>query len=153
MAEAPAISPEALARECSVFARYLTGKDPGAYLLGWYAHAHSAHPVFAPQTAFDRFLLRAAGTSPALALLADSYASFFARQSTLRKKLILVLGILESLPPEAGFDERIEESSPAAAVLRIGARGMMFALRLALAVIVFMPFHLLLSLRAQESGR
>lgn len=153
MAEAPAISPEALARECSVFARYLTGKGPGAYLLGWYAHAHTARPAFAPENAFDRFLLRVAGTSPALALLADSYASFFARHSALRKKLILILGILESLPPEAGFDERIEESSPAAAILRMGARGVLFALRLALAVIVFLPFHLLLSLRAQEGGR
>jgi len=143
---------DALLAECRVFTRYLVAQEPGEYLCGRYAHGHSASQAFRPAGAFDRFLLRVAKASPLLALLADSYACLFARQSALRKKLILLLGILESMPPDVGFSEEITEVSRPMVFLKLAARGALFALRLALAVAIFLPFHVLLSLVSGESG-
>lgn len=134
----------ALARECEVFCGYLTGVKPNAYVQGKYSAAHGAIHRFQGKGRFDQFLLNFATRSPALARLGDTYASLAARGSSLRRKLVLLVAILESCPPERGFRETVDATSQPLLYLKTAGRGALFLLRLLLSVIVLLPFHLAL---------
>src|SRR5205823_3568092 len=90
-----------LDRECTVFARYLVGESPGGYVLEKYrdAHAKSALADIRVDDAFDRVLLHIALVHPVATKLVDAYTAFFFKTSTVRKKWVLLLAILESAPP------------------------------------------------------
>ena len=133
-----------LARECEVFCAYLTGVAPDAYVLRKYEEAHQVPAKFNARSRYDQFLLGFAATAPWCALFADTYARFFARESVLRKKLILVLAILESCPPERGFVETVIGGSTLFLFFRMAARGTMFCVRLLASMLVLGPFHLFL---------
>lgn len=91
--------------ECRVFTRHLLGSDPDDYVVGKYRNAHAVVPALAASGRFDEALIAFARFSPLCAHLADSYASLFLRGATLRKKLVLLLAILETRPP---FHETID---------------------------------------------
>src|SRR5262249_40949108 len=88
-----------LATECDVFCRYLIDRAATPAITGAYARAHAIGSVEAdrPATAFDRRLLQFARRGPRFARMADSYAVIFARLSVLRRKLVLLVAILESI--------------------------------------------------------
>jgi hypothetical protein len=89
---------EALAAECRVFCRYLLGRDAPPDVVDAYCRAHEggcAGPGLA-LTALDRALCGVARGGPRLARIADSYAAVCARGSVLRRKLVLLVAILES---------------------------------------------------------
>ena len=133
-----------LSRECGVLCAYLTGVAPDAYVQHKYDEAHHVSGKFNALTPFERFLLGFAATAPWCALFADTYARFFARESALRKKLILLLAILESCPPERGFVESVSGGSTLFLFLRMAARGAMFSVRLLASIFVLGPFHIFL---------
>ncbi len=89
----------------------------------------------------DRILLRIAVTSPALAQWADSYASIAARKSLLRKKLILLMAILESSSPEHGYDELIRDTRASAVIARMALRGILHGMRFILGLLILGPIH------------
>lgn len=134
-----------LARECDVFVRYLVRVPPDAYIQKKYAQAHSVSPDYAAAGAFDRLLLALASSAPLVTSLADSYVSFFARSSALRKKLILLLAILESCAPARGFLDVPDRASLPGLYLRGACRGAFFALRCLGSAIVLLPLQLFLN--------
>ena len=141
------------ARECDVFCRYLVGRSATLFVAGKYAEAHSCDPRYCAASSFDSFLLGVASLSPQFAQWSDSYACVAARTSLLRRKLILLIAILESCSPEQGFDEQVQDTLAASVIVRIGWRGLLFVARFLLAALFFAPIHFGLSVSAARSGR
>lgn len=133
-----------LRRECEVFCRYLIGRAPSDYILEKYTGAHARAAEYSYASAFDTALLNFAVRGPAFARVADSYACLFARYSALRRKLILLFSILESASPQHGFSEAVDGSAQPVLFLKIAFRGALFALRLALACVLFVPMRIAL---------
>jgi hypothetical protein len=144
-----------LARECEVFGSYLTGSKPQAYALEKYFEAHRKVASYTVSDQFDRFLLRFATTGSVFTKLADSYARLFAPASIFRRKLILLLAILESSSPAHRFLDSVNGNSKPLLFLQILQKGLLFVLSFLSAAIVLLPFHLLLGLagRSVKGGR
>jgi hypothetical protein len=125
--------------ECAVFCRYLTGRQPPEPVLAQYVRAHArrdttlepADPIH------DALLLRIARRGAVAASFADSYASLFAKRSVLRRKLILLLAILESTGSTHAWVDSVTTPSRSLFLLRSAAAVGAFAIRaLAVAVVV-----------------
>lgn len=142
-----------LARECDVFCRYLTGRAASPFLTEKYTEAHARDARYQPASAFDGVLLGAARATPALAQMIDSYASVAARASLLRKKLVLLVAILESSSPEHGFDEQITDTPAGKVILRMAGRGLLFAVRFVLAAVVLAPVQFLFAVMGGRGER
>jgi hypothetical protein len=110
------VSELALDRECRRFTRYLLGEEPSPYVVACYRRAHRASSAFAARDALDRAALRLAAL-PLGAGLADAHARLFAPTSALRRKLVLLLAILETSPPSY---RRVDDPGPRSAVLAWG---------------------------------
>jgi hypothetical protein len=131
-----------LQRECSVFSRYLVGKPAGSYVSEEYRRFHAAggfHP-----DRFDRLLIRVASRGPCFARFADTYASRFARRAILRRKLVLLLALLESAPPSS---EYIDASRGKGAFLRMAAAAALYLAILLAGILLLAPAHWILSRR------
>lgn len=90
--------PDELGAECRLLNRYLIGTDVASDVVTAYVRAHQ-FPGIATRSEpgdLDRALLRIAGIGPGFARAADAYAAVFARTSLLRRKLVLLVAILES---------------------------------------------------------
>lgn len=142
-----------LGRECAVFARYLTGAAPAAYVARKYREAHAVSERFAARGAFDAKLLRVAARGPGRVAVADAYACLLARRSALRKKLILLTAILESSPASCGWNDQADAGSAAGFALRLLARGVGFAVRLLAALVTLGPLHLIMGSSGVRAGR
>ena len=133
-----------LLRECEVFCRYLIRRAPSAYISEKYCQAHERSDAYSPAAAFDGALLSFAVRGPSFARFADSYACLFARYSSFRRNLILLFSILESAAAQHGFSDAVDGSSQPVLFLKIVFRGVLYALRLALACLLFIPMRLAL---------
>ncbi len=132
-----------------MFTRYLIRADATERVQLGYARGLNSRSFLdaAPRTAQDRMLVRIAARGPFMTGLADAWARFFAPAGDLRRRLTLLLAILESTSPgEAAFEP------PAGGRVRaiVGVLGAAagFAVRLLLAFLVIAPRHALLRLRA-----
>ena len=99
-----------------MFCRYLIGSDPTAYVVDTYCGAKELKR--ASSSASDVALLEVARRGPWLARAADAYASVFARRSTLRRRLILLMAILESV----GTTSEILDTADAGSRARVVGR-------------------------------
>jgi hypothetical protein len=135
-----------LQRECRVFTLYLIGKAPSPYVIAKYEDAHQKRQTLAATSKFDRFLVGFAAAGPGYSKLADSYARLFAPLSTLRKKLVLLLAILESSSSSYQSLENTEAGGSALLILRILLRMAVFAFCFALGAIVLLPAQMILHL-------
>ena len=98
---------DALDNECRVFCRYLAGREATDYLLATYraAHATGAVEPAGGSSAFEHGVVALARRSGLLARALDARARILAPGSLLRRKLVLVLAILEtSAETEAAVD-------------------------------------------------
>ena len=129
-----------LEQEARVFTRALIGRDPSDYVLRQYARGHMALPL-APVQAFDRVLLRTARGAPWQARMADAWARRFAGTSILRRKLTLLLAILESsAPSDAEFAP--VRASAFGVVLRLAAAGTAAVFYTSLSLLILGPAYL-----------
>ncbi|HEX6309661.1 MAG TPA: hypothetical protein VFZ69_15910 [Longimicrobiales bacterium] len=140
-----------LERECRIFATYLVGCPPTPYVIAKYADAHQVGTAYRNGSRFDRLLVRAAGTNRLATKLADSYASVLAPTSLLRRKLILLLAVLETSAPSCDLLDAVQ-ASRARLIGRLSIRVIGSALSLLIAALVLLPAHLALS-AADRSGR
>jgi hypothetical protein len=76
------------------------------------------------------------------AALADAYSRIFAPAGELRRKLVLLLSILESVSPS---DQALEpqRGGPLITLVGLALAGLAFSLRLALSSLLIGPIHLL----------
>lgn len=132
-----------LARECRVLTRHLTGAEPGDYVTARYLDAHRVRPGFLPRTRLDRFLCAFARVSPLTARVADSWAAIFAPTSTLRRKLVLLLAMLESCAPHYRRLEDVK-GGRTLAIAGLALRGVLAVLTLLLSLLVFVPARIVL---------
>jgi len=120
---------EGMERECMTFTRYLIGVLPEAYVKEKYAAAQT-DAEFTARGRFDTLLMRVARSGLLGAKLTDAYARVFAPRSLLRKKLVLLLAILETCAPSFHLIDDLDSRSRTVLLLRMSARaaGSMIAL-------------------------
>lgn len=131
-------------RECLVFTRYLTGRDPDGYVIEQYVRMQQA--VLSNEAAalpVDHALLAWASAGTYRARIADAYARLFRPRGLLRRKLILLFAILENSHAFHRDFTSGGSGSRTLAVLRIGTSVLTFAAALVLGVLVFAPRQLL----------
>jgi hypothetical protein len=140
-----------LERECSTFSRYLCGAEAGEYVRSKYVAAHEAGVVeLASTTRFEHEVARIAGRSPALARALDSYSRVFGNGNLLRRKLVLVLALLESKSPPA---EEIDAPTPGSNLgmfARMAWLGAAFAARVVVTAIALLPVRVACALRGER---
>lgn len=139
------------ARECEVFTHYLCGSSPTPYVAEKYADAQRRNLAYAATASFDRYLIRIARLHPIATKLADVYARLFAPASVLRKRLILLLAILESTTFSDAFLERVDSSSKLVIASEAAWRGFVLLMALLLSLVLLLPCQLLLGL-GKEGG-
>ena len=132
-----------LERECAVFAHHLCGRAAPGYAVAQYVRAHELGVVTprGGETRFDRLLVACAREGPGLARWADAYAALLARGGLLRRKLVLLLSILESHGESA---ELVDHPTPGPApvvLLRALWTAGVFAALFCLAALVLTPLR------------
>jgi hypothetical protein len=131
--------PATVDRECRTFARHLLGGSPDAKTREDYRRAVATVPELAASGPRDHALLGLARTGWLATRLADAWAALFARSSVLRKRLVMLLAIMESrAPTSAAIDRPLGGSSPVA-IFAIAARGVVAVAGLAIAVLTVSP--------------
>jgi len=133
-----------LERECDVFVRYLSGVAPSEYVLERYLAAHAAGVVEPPGGAadFERWIVRRASSATWLVRALDAHQRVFANGSLLRRKLVLLLALLEVRAPHAEAIDTPTGSSRAAMLFVLAWLGARFALTLLVATLVLAPVQL-----------
>jgi hypothetical protein len=150
MAEPIAPAALDLDRECVALARYLVGQVPTTYVLGKYRDAHARHPhLHGTDAPADRFLLRFARRSLAALWLVDCYTALFFRTATIRRKAVLVVALLESSAPAAGYFDEPDRGSAGRQIARLCLKGMTFAIGVCGSILVLAPMHALWRGRSQ----
>jgi hypothetical protein len=144
---------ERLEVECHALCRYLIGARADAYVAGKYVQAHAVGSIAPAADDCDVVLAWAAARGPILARFADAYASVFARQGLLRRKLALLLAILETrLDSYRALDAPIT-TSRAALIAQLGARTCATAVSAAVAAAVLVPILAVRRLMAARQAR
>jgi hypothetical protein len=138
-----AVDFKALDRECSVFCRYLIGQAPNDYVKKKYREAHRSRSFARhnPSIPSDDFLVKIARISPWSTRFIDVYSSFFQRTSLVRKKLVLLLAILESAEPSHHYLESVD-STIALIVVKSVLRSLTFVVLLLIGAVLIFPFQL-----------
>lgn len=119
------------------------GVAPSQYVLRKYEEAHRSI-LFngnAEPDRFDRILLRIARTAPFLARVADCYAVIFAARSVLRRKLVLLLAILENCAPSYAVLEGPEQRAALVMVGQAIERSVAWMVTFLLALLTILPLH------------
>jgi hypothetical protein len=133
----------ALDDECRALARYLTGRPPDDYVLTCYRRAADFVPgATDPLQPIDRVLWRAARASRITARSADAYARWFRPAGPLRRRITLLLAILESAPGTHGWFNTAETGSRLRVSLQPAGVVAASAAMLAIGVAGFGPIHL-----------
>jgi hypothetical protein len=139
-----------LSAECRALSRYLTGRDPDAYVLARYEAGHRTIPYRrAGRNPIDGALVLFASKGPIRARIADAYARVFRPHGALRQKITLLLAILENAP---ATHRRFTSggSGLAAAIWGIAGALIGFGFSLLAGMLLLGPAHLLLSRAAHR---
>jgi NADH dehydrogenase len=131
-------------RECEVFAHYLIGQPPTDYIREQYEMATLARDLANDSKfiAFDRTTLRFARRSVFFTRVADAYCAIFHRRGILRRKLILLLAILEHAAPTAArFDSPMNRGLVGIAT-NVLLLAVSFGLSLLAGIFLLLPSHL-----------
>jgi hypothetical protein len=131
-----------LDRECQVFFHYLCDLRMDPYIVAKYCEAHRKVPAYTPSPGFDQLLVRFAAMGSSFTRMADSYSRFFVPRSTLRKKLILLVAILESSSAGAAFLDIVDTESKLLFTGRLVLQGMKFVTNLAMGTALLFPCYL-----------
>ena len=143
-----------LERECAVFCRYLTQTAPSAYLLERYVNGHVSFPATPLTTSsLDRTLLAFARLGTTATRIADTYAARFSRRGPLRCKLVLMLALVEHDAVRHHSFDHARSGGRIATLVALSATGIAWVARMALAMLLFGPMHLLSAPRKHESTR
>jgi len=149
-----ALPADLLDRECHVFCTHLIGQPPNDYVRIKYREGNQTHRLEEAAMArpFDRRLVRIARKGPWFSKLADTYAAIFYKPAILRKKLILLLAILESCAPTHRLLDAGQSVGTASYYATLLTKGFGFAFTLLVSTVVFTPWHLALGRRGSTRG-
>jgi len=127
--------------ECRGFTKFLVGREPDEYILAKYREAHRHLALEAEPRSFEAALLERATRGPRRTRLADAYSRIFLPQSVLRKKLVLLLAILESRSPFCHEIDRLPSRAVPLVWLGLAARGCFGVITLLLGTLWIGPGH------------
>ena len=135
---------QTLCLECQLFCEYLVHQKPGPYITQKYQQAHYAgniplHEIVHP---FERWLMLLAGIHPFMTRLTDLYSRLLFPSSILRKKLVLLLAILESSKQGQGICAMPEPTGRMPFLAQCALEGVRFLCIAGLALIFLFPIHL-----------
>lgn len=126
-----------LEEECNRLGRYLIGEAPSPYVRAWYVKGHASRPErFAPVPGVDATLLALSAWRPVPLRAVDMTARLLAPGGALRRKLVLLVGILECVPGSAERFEAPDHGSPATFFVALAGRGIVSAAALALGLVL-----------------
>jgi hypothetical protein len=130
-----------LAKECRIFTRYLIDREPAADVVEAYERAHRVSAVGATRAsrARNEALMTLARIGPRCAWAADAYAALFERASVLRRKLVLLVAILESRHETVAVMDAAVPGSRAGWLLRTLAQTGLSVVIGSLAALVILP--------------
>jgi hypothetical protein len=133
-----------LSAECDVFCRYLADRPAPREVVSAYRRAHECGVVSfdCSGPAIDCALLRIARRSPLLTRAADAYAVTFAKSSLLRRKLVLLLAILESFGETIGAVDTVLPGSRGRWAVGVVAGVGGFAAMLCLVAVALVPLRI-----------
>lgn len=138
------ISSNKLSKECNVFCYYLIKQMPNKYIIGKYHNAHRIGSIRQKEmSSFDKLLIGIALINPFFTKLVDVYTSIFFKSSFLKKKLILLLAILESCAPTCYYLDTVTSTNKTIIFFRFFQKTVLFALSLFLSTIIFTPLRVL----------
>jgi nucleoside-diphosphate-sugar epimerase len=152
---APAGEPAHASTEHAVFTRYLTNEAPTEYVAEQYRMALAARGLAKDDdfSAFDRVTLNLARRGLLCVRLADAYCAIFRRHGALRRKLILLMAIVEHTAPYSDqFDRPIPRGVIGLATF-LFLQGAQFALSLMVGAALLLPAHLLTLYRSTREGQ
>lgn len=142
---------EELLAECRIFSRYLVNENPGKYVCDSYVAAvRQLGEALSPISSFDRLLLRLGRLHPLLTRPVDVYARFFAQASSIRRRLITLLAIIES---DGTMHDRLEHPDHGGLpgfIIGMTWRSLLLAVLLLIAMLALLPAQLLMSGSARE---
>ena len=142
-----------LLAECQLFTRYLIDVDPDDYVCDRYLAAVTVrHDELMPQSGFDNLLLATARKHRLLTRAVDVYARFFAHASTVRRRLVTLLAIIES---HANTVQRLEPpdyAGLAGFMAGIAWRSAGLAMLLLVTIVTLLPVQLLSSVMRRNSS-
>ena len=129
--------------ECTVFCYYLVNQKPNDYVVKKYQEGHKVKNLsnYFNVDNLDKLLIHIANINPLLTKIVDVYTRFFHKNSVIRKKLVLLLAILESSAPTHYYLDKADRINNAIIYFRIFHKGILFLLTLMLSVIILMPVH------------
>ena len=156
ISQSPIIQENAISdRECQVFTQFLVNQNPSEYVITKYQQAHSNLEVYNGSSAdpFELFLVRLASKNRILTRAVDAYASFFHKRSLLRRKLILLLAILENSPPYYLQFEAPDLTNKVGVFMKLGYRGLIFLAAFLLGLILVLPAKAIFSFRAKSVAK
>ena len=130
--------------ECRAFTRFLTAGTTTPYVLASYERLLPSASIGAAAESrlIERALVSFARRGAVPARIADSYARFFLPRSLLRRRLVLLLAILENSPTTERPMNSAIVASPVAVFGRLAVIGVAFAASLLVGVVLFAPLHL-----------
>ena len=137
---------KALDRECVVFCRYLIGQEPSEYVKRKYREAHQSRSFNHGEHSdpADGLLVKIARIHPWSTNIIDAYTRVFRPFSTVRKKLVLLLAVLETCAPTHAYLDSLDSASVPLLCLRLVQRCLTFALIVIVSALVILPADLVL---------
>jgi len=129
-------------QECQSYARYLAGCAPTPYVIAKYLDFHQKMGNDPTGDRFERLLVSVSARGPLWARLADSYCSIWRKNSLLRKKLVVVLALLECAPPGFEMLDRCPPGGPFGTVFQLGWGACGYACSLFAGTALFLPMRL-----------
>lgn len=135
-----------LKKECTVFCFYLIRWKPNGYILKKYQEGQRAKHLSNTDSIefFDKLLINLVRVFPRVTKIVDVYTRVFYINSVFRKKIILLLAILESCSPTYSYLDTTDTSNKTLFYLKFFYNGILFLLILFISVILLMPIHLTL---------
>ncbi|WHZ24622.1 MAG: hypothetical protein OJF47_003734 [Nitrospira sp.] len=146
-----ALQPD-LNRECELFSEYLIDLRPSDYVLRKYQEAHHlGHPsVGRSVQRFDHILMRLALRHVFSLRLADTYSGLFYKEALLRRKLVLLLAILECSPDAFDRLDRPDLHAQSTLYRRLVIKGVTLVATALLAVLLLAPIHVACNISRQR---
>lgn len=133
----PAPERSVLEVECDRLGRYLIGESPSRYVRDWYVKGHASCPErFVPAAGVDATLLALSAWRPVPLRALDMTARLLAPRGALRRKLVLLVGILECVPASAERFEAPDHGSPIPFLVALAGRGIVSAAALGLGLVL-----------------
>jgi hypothetical protein len=144
-----------LEQECLVFCRYLSGVSPDNFTLKKYHDAHTinAEVYYNQKTFFEKLLITLARIHPLFTQIVDTYAVFLFKNAIIRKKLVLLLAILESCPPNKYNLDNTDQRAKFILFLIMVCKLLTFTLILCFAIVVLLPLHIITDISLKLSHR